>query len=172
MPKKRHKPEEIVAKLRQVDVMVSQGQSVADAVRAISVTEVASGRVARWRDLLLAQGGSGRDRKLEAALQHSEAPRIPRVQTAGPGGVRARHVHAGRSAPATNSTVRAGGKVVTPLTSQPDHSMGADHSFWHSDAEGGRPHQQHPTKASKHQKPSCHAGAVHTRPSANFLHPS
>jgi putative transposase len=37
---KRHKPEEIVAKLRQVDVLVSQGQSVADAVRAIGVTEV------------------------------------------------------------------------------------------------------------------------------------
>jgi hypothetical protein len=43
MPKKRHKPEEIVAKLRQVDVMVSQGQSVADAVRAIGVTEVGFG---------------------------------------------------------------------------------------------------------------------------------
>ena len=40
MPKKRHKPEEIVAKLRQVDVLVSQGQSVADSVRAIGVTEV------------------------------------------------------------------------------------------------------------------------------------
>jgi hypothetical protein len=45
-PKKRHKPEEIVAKLRQVDVMVSQGQSVADAVRAIGVTEVT---YYRWR---------------------------------------------------------------------------------------------------------------------------
>ncbi len=40
MPRKRHKPEEIVAKLRQVDVLVSQGQNVADAVRAIGVTEV------------------------------------------------------------------------------------------------------------------------------------
>jgi transposase-like protein len=40
MPKKRHKPEEIVAKLRQVDVLVSQGQSVADAIRSIGVTEV------------------------------------------------------------------------------------------------------------------------------------
>ncbi len=59
MPKKRHKPEEIVAKLRQVDVMVSQGQSMADAVRAIGVTEVAPGRTARWRDLLFAQGGTG-----------------------------------------------------------------------------------------------------------------
>ncbi len=35
--RKRHKPEEIVAKLRQVDVLVSQGKSVADAVRAIGV---------------------------------------------------------------------------------------------------------------------------------------
>ena len=43
---KRHKPEEIVAKLRQVDVLVSQGQSVADAVRAIGVTEVT---YYRWR---------------------------------------------------------------------------------------------------------------------------
>jgi putative transposase len=40
MPRKRHKPEEIVAKLRQVDVLASQGQSVADAVRSIGVTEV------------------------------------------------------------------------------------------------------------------------------------
>ena len=40
MSGKRHKPEEIIAKLRQVDVLTSQGQSVADAVRAIGVTEV------------------------------------------------------------------------------------------------------------------------------------
>ena len=40
MPRKRHKPEEIVAKLRQVDVLVSQGKPVADAVRDIGVTEV------------------------------------------------------------------------------------------------------------------------------------
>ena len=30
MPQKKHKPEEIVAKLRQVDVLVSQGQLVAE----------------------------------------------------------------------------------------------------------------------------------------------
>ena len=40
MSRKRHKPEEIGFKLRQVDVLVSQGQSVADAVRSIGVTEV------------------------------------------------------------------------------------------------------------------------------------
>ncbi len=43
MRKKRHTPEEIISKLRQVDVLVSQGQSVADAIRSIGVTEVASG---------------------------------------------------------------------------------------------------------------------------------
>ena len=40
MPRKRHTPEEIVAKLRQVDVLVSQGTVIADAVRQIGVTEV------------------------------------------------------------------------------------------------------------------------------------
>jgi len=46
IPTKRHKPEEIVAKLRQVDVLTSQGQRVADAVRSIGVTEVT---YYRWR---------------------------------------------------------------------------------------------------------------------------
>jgi len=35
MPRKSYKPEEIVAKLRQVDVLTSQGQSVAEAIRSI-----------------------------------------------------------------------------------------------------------------------------------------
>ena len=46
MAKKGHKPEEIVAKLRQVEVLVSQGRSMADAIRAIGVTEVT---YYRWR---------------------------------------------------------------------------------------------------------------------------
>ena len=46
MPRKRYKPEEIVSKLRHVDVLVSQGKSVADAVRDIGVTEVT---YYRWR---------------------------------------------------------------------------------------------------------------------------
>ncbi len=46
MPRKRHKPEEIIAKLRQVDVLASQGPSIADAVRAIGMTEVT---YYRWR---------------------------------------------------------------------------------------------------------------------------
>ena len=46
MSPKRHKPEEIVAKLRQVDVRLAQGQTVADAIRSIAVTEVT---YYRWR---------------------------------------------------------------------------------------------------------------------------
>ena len=47
MARKRHTAEEIVAKLRQVDVLMAQGQPVADAVRAIGVTEVT---YYRWRN--------------------------------------------------------------------------------------------------------------------------
>jgi transposase-like protein len=44
--KRAHTPEEIVAKLRQVEVLIGQGKTVADAVRAIGVTEPT---YYRWR---------------------------------------------------------------------------------------------------------------------------
>ena len=47
MARKRHTAEEIVAKLRQVDVLMAQGRQVSDAVRAIGVTEVT---YYRWRN--------------------------------------------------------------------------------------------------------------------------
>ncbi len=40
MPRRRHKAEEIVAKLRQVDVLTAQGTPVADAIRRVGVTEL------------------------------------------------------------------------------------------------------------------------------------
>jgi putative transposase len=46
MARKKYQPEEIVAKLRQVDVLVSQGRSVAEAVRSIGVTQFT---YYRWR---------------------------------------------------------------------------------------------------------------------------
>jgi len=33
-------PEEIITKLRQVEVMIGQGMTIADAIRSIGVTEV------------------------------------------------------------------------------------------------------------------------------------
>jgi putative transposase len=46
MSKKRHTAEEIVAKLRQVDVLTAQGRTIAEAIRQIGVTEVT---YYRWR---------------------------------------------------------------------------------------------------------------------------
>ena len=43
---KQHKPEEIVAKLRQIEVLVGQGKTVAEGARAIGVTEAT---YYRWR---------------------------------------------------------------------------------------------------------------------------
>ncbi len=46
MSRKRHTPEEIVTKLRQVEGLTAQGRSVAEAIRSIGVTEVT---FYRWR---------------------------------------------------------------------------------------------------------------------------
>ena len=48
MPRKSYKPEEIVAKLRQVDVLTAQGRGVAEAIRSIGVSEVTYYNY-RWR---------------------------------------------------------------------------------------------------------------------------
>lgn len=63
MPQKKHKPEEIVGKLRQVDVLVSQGRSVAEAVRSIGVTQFTC---YRWRAVLEPETGA------ECGLPHSK----------------------------------------------------------------------------------------------------
>jgi putative transposase len=47
MGRKRHTAEEIVSKLRQVDVLTAQGRTVAEAIRQIGVTEVT---YYRWRN--------------------------------------------------------------------------------------------------------------------------
>src|SRR5262249_5469154 len=39
MPRKRYKPEEITAKLQQVDLLGAQGQSIVDAARQVGITE-------------------------------------------------------------------------------------------------------------------------------------
>ena len=52
---KRHKPEEIVTKLRQVEVLVGQGMARIDAIRQICITEQT---YYRWRKQY---GGMGAD---------------------------------------------------------------------------------------------------------------
>ncbi len=46
MPRKRHTADEIITKLRQVELLTAQGRPVAQAIRAIGVTEVT---YYRWR---------------------------------------------------------------------------------------------------------------------------
>lgn len=46
MARKRHKPEEIIGKLREAEVLIAQGRSVADAAKTIGVTEQC---YYRWR---------------------------------------------------------------------------------------------------------------------------
>lgn len=46
MARKRHGPEEIIGKLREAEVLIAQGRSVAEAARAIGVTEQS---YYRWR---------------------------------------------------------------------------------------------------------------------------
>ena len=44
MPRKRHSPEEIVTKLHQVDLMASEGKSIATAVKTIGMTGAQVGK--------------------------------------------------------------------------------------------------------------------------------
>ena len=59
MSNKRHKPEEIVTKLHQVEVLVGQGMARIDAIREIGVVEQT---YYRWGKLY---GGMGRDQVKE-----------------------------------------------------------------------------------------------------------
>ncbi len=68
MSRKRPTAEEIVAKLRQVEVLTAQGRTVAEAIRSIGVTEATPGRAAQRRDLLHAPGSQDHHRGLAQAL--------------------------------------------------------------------------------------------------------
>ncbi len=46
MARKRYKPEEIIAKLREMEVLLSQGQTAGQAVRSVGITEQT---YYRWR---------------------------------------------------------------------------------------------------------------------------
>lgn len=73
MGQKHHKPEEIVAKLRQVEVLTGQGKAVADAVRAIGVTEAT---YYRWR---AEYGGLKLDQVKRLKLLEQENGRLRRA---------------------------------------------------------------------------------------------
>ena len=73
MPGKRPKPEEIVSKLRQVEVLQGQGMLIADAVRQIGVTQQT---YYRWRKLY---GGMGREQLKRLKELEKENQRLRRA---------------------------------------------------------------------------------------------
>ena len=70
---KREKPEDIVLKLRQVEVTQGQGKPLADAVRQIGVTVQT---YYRWRK---EYGGMSRDRLKKLKLLEAENTRLRRA---------------------------------------------------------------------------------------------
>ena len=70
---KRHKPEEIVTKLRQVEVLAGQGMARVDAIRQISITEQT---YYRWRKQY---GGMGTDQLKELRRLQKENERLRRA---------------------------------------------------------------------------------------------
>ena len=73
MSTKRHKPEEIVNKLRQVEVLVGQGQPRIDAIREVQITEQT---YYRWRKHY---GGMGTDQLRELKRLQKENERLRRA---------------------------------------------------------------------------------------------
>jgi transposase-like protein len=73
MATKRHKPEEIVSKLRQVDVLVGQGMARVDAIRQVSITEQT---YYRWRKQY---GGMGTDQLKELKKLQKENEQLRRA---------------------------------------------------------------------------------------------
>ena len=73
MASNRHKPEEIVAKLRQVEVLVGQGMARIDAIREIRITEQT---YYRWRKRY---GGMGTDQLKELKRLRQENERLRRA---------------------------------------------------------------------------------------------
>ncbi|MCU9849257.1 transposase, partial [Defluviimonas sp. WL0024] len=70
MATKRHKPEEIVMKLRQVEVLVGQGIARVDAIREVRITEQT---YYRWR---MQYGGMGTAQLRELKRLQKENERL------------------------------------------------------------------------------------------------
>ena len=70
MGTKRHKPEEIVTKLRQVEVLVGQGMARVDAILEVRITEQT---FYRWRKQY---GGMGADQLKELKRLQKENERL------------------------------------------------------------------------------------------------
>ena len=69
MPQKRYRPEEIIAKLREAEVLLGQGRKVPEVTKAIGISEVS---YYRWRKEYggLSVSQAGRLKELERENAH------------------------------------------------------------------------------------------------------
>ena len=73
MPRKRLGPEEIITKLREADVLLSQGKAVGEVAKALGVTEVT---YYRWRK---EYGGMGVDQAKKLKQLETENGRLKKL---------------------------------------------------------------------------------------------
>ena len=66
MPQKRYRPEEIIATLREVEVLINQGKKMPEVIKAIGANEVS-------HLLPLAQGVRGLERLASQASEGAQA---------------------------------------------------------------------------------------------------
>ncbi len=134
MPSKKHKPEEIIGKLREVEIVLGQGGTTAEACRRIAVSEqtyyrwrkeyggLKTDQARRMKDL---EKENARLRRaisdltldkliLQEARRETSEPRpAPALHRPGPGGagrVRAARVPRARPAPVDAAQVRVRGR--------------------------------------------------------------
>ena len=80
MARKSLAAEQIVTKLRQIEVLQAQGKTIAVACKEAGTTEQAPGRMSQWRDLLQSQGSPSGHREMAHPLQHRTSSFITRLQ--------------------------------------------------------------------------------------------
>ena len=112
--RKNWSAEEIIAKLRLIEVQLAQGKSLALACKEAEISEQTSRRVPEARDLLQPTRGAGCDRRMAPALQSHPAPLLAWLSAS-----RSRHpaesrnaaTHTRRHAVVSHSPVQNPGQV-------------------------------------------------------------
>jgi hypothetical protein len=112
--RKNWSTEKVVAKLRQIEIQLAQGKSLALACKEAEISEQAPGRVPEAGDLLQLTGGAGGDRRMEEPLQQGATSLLlglPATCTCHPAGQRAAAPHTSRHAVVSLNPVQNPGQA-------------------------------------------------------------
>ena len=70
---KKHRPEEIISKLREADILIGQGHTIAQAIKSIGITEVT---YYRWRQEYGGMSRSQAKRLKDLELENSRLRKV------------------------------------------------------------------------------------------------